>query len=254
MSCGMLLRPIPDGNKHWNSHWAPVLKPPSALRLGKPVVTHISLLLHLMPSYNVSFMSPFYVCYVTHRYSAFHFTVALLHLTFSSFSICELHFFCNSGPTRCLFFNCWVGWEVTVSNRFWRCHEVSGLVWSRCQHSYYTWYKCSLLIVRCWPLVHCYLYAVGSGLQYNKCPYYEICTHKFNIKYDKKLQFSPRCLFSVRQRMAYILLCEPPALYSPAYSQVLLLHSWDSICHYNWKERIQPETREPNHTLSSHPT
>lgn len=31
------------------------------------------------------------------------------------------------------------------------------------------------------------------------------------------------CLFSVRQRMASILLCEPPALYSAAHAQVLII-------------------------------
>lgn len=70
--------------------------------------------------------------------------------------------------------------------------------------------------------------------QYKKSPCYEISALKLNIKHDTKLQLSQCWLFSVRQRKAYILLLEPPVLYSVAFSQVLL-HLWDTSCHYYWK-------------------
>lgn len=71
--------------------------------------------------------------------------------------------------------------------------------------------------------MYCYLYAAESGLQYNKCPYYEICAHQFHIKHDEKLHFSLHCLFGVRQRLAYMLLWEPSVPYSVAYAQVLII-------------------------------
>lgn len=119
MSCGMLLRPIPDGNKHWNSHRAPVCRPPSALRLGKPVATNISVFL-LMPSYNVSFMPRFYVLLCNTSVQCFSLYSSSSLSTIQLRSLCYLHFFCYSEPTCCRFLiaNVWAGWKVAVSNRY----------------------------------------------------------------------------------------------------------------------------------------